>query len=62
MATHVKKDNRSWVFRTELPEPLENTTVPTSLVTVQTNIETSQHSPKGMPASPSICDALSDIS
>ncbi|KAK2669634.1 hypothetical protein RAB80_015160 [Fusarium oxysporum f. sp. vasinfectum] len=42
-------DQRSWVFRTELPEPLENTTVPTSLVAAQTNVETTQHSPKGYP-------------
>ncbi|TVY74847.1 Mesaconyl-C(4)-CoA hydratase [Fusarium oxysporum f. sp. cubense] len=42
-------DQRSWIFRIELPEPLENTTVPTSLVTAQTNVETTQHSPRGYP-------------
>jgi hypothetical protein len=62
MATHVEKDNRSWVFRTELPEPLENTTVPTSLVAAQTNVETTQHSPKGMLTVTSLYEALANVS
>ncbi|KAJ4135413.1 hypothetical protein NW765_009384 [Fusarium oxysporum] len=42
-------DQRSWIFRTELSEPLENTAVPTRLVTAQTSVETVQHSPTGYP-------------
>ncbi|KAL6884472.1 hypothetical protein GGI43DRAFT_389073 [Trichoderma evansii] len=42
-------DQRSWIFRTELPEPSKKTTVPTHLVTDQTNFETIQHSPTGFP-------------
>jgi hypothetical protein len=61
MATHIEKDNRSWIFRTELSEPLENTAVPTRLVTAQTSVETVQHSPTGMFAIASPGEALANV-
>ncbi|RKK81787.1 hypothetical protein BFJ71_g15454 [Fusarium oxysporum] len=42
-------DERSWIFRPELPEPSHNQTVPTMLITEQTNVQTIEPSPTGFP-------------
>ncbi|KAI6750491.1 hypothetical protein HG530_014772 [Fusarium avenaceum] len=42
-------DERSWIFRTELPEPSQNTSVPTMLITEPTDVQTIEPSPKGFP-------------
>ncbi|KIL92353.1 acyl- dehydrogenase [Fusarium avenaceum] len=42
-------DERSWIFRTELPEPSQNTPVPTMLITERSNVQTIEPSPKDFP-------------
>ncbi|KAH6957362.1 putative cytoplasmic protein [Fusarium avenaceum] len=42
-------DERSWIFRTELPEPSQNTSVPTVLTTEPTNVQNIEPSSKGFP-------------
>ncbi|KAM0467700.1 hypothetical protein ACHAP7_011667 [Fusarium lateritium] len=42
-------DERSWIFRTELPEPSQNTSVPTMLITEPTNVQTIEPSSNGFP-------------